>query len=707
MKKHISITTVVLLLTASMLFAQGVAEQSAFQPELAVRSKKIITVDGLKFKDLNGNGVLDAYEDWRLSSDERADNLISLMTVEEKAGMMMIDTLNSDVGGRVSSTGNNYINQQYMHRFIFRNTVTDNPDNSTLNSRSGAQITAYEAAQFTNTVQQMCEETRLGIPALFKSNARNHYEHDARAGINVSAGAFSAWPKEAGLAATRDMDLIAEFATIMRAEWNSIGLRGMYGYMADLATEPRWYRIHETFSESSDLNAEIVTTLIQNLQGKPITNDSIVLTMKHFPGGGPQLGGLDPHYPYGREQSYTGGAFADHWKPFKAAIDAGLTSIMPYYGIPVGMQDVYKPADDVEYNKEIGVGMAFNKGILTDLLRGELGFVGNVNSDTGIIGSRAWGLEEYDEAQQIAIAVNAGTDVLSGYHNVNTVLNVIGKDSITSPVNSYAPNGVSEERVNEACHRLLVEFFEMGLFENPYVDPNLAATTVGRIDFVEKAYEAQKKSVVMLENKSLLPLSSPKEVVLYTLGASADAAKEAGFVVKDGDNGESYEGADKALIRVKITTKVATAYKEDGTPWTYANGSGVTTMFGGAIVSEVDHLALSDMANDTTWVITPSLAQIQEVMNALGSENVIIGINFRQPYVIDEDCGIRDAGALFATFGVSDKALLEIITGRFNPSGKLPFALASNAEAILTQDPDLPGYEEKDTLYPFGYGLSF
>ena len=698
MKKTLAIACA--LLMAFSLFADGYA-----QPKIDAHVKDIITVDGYQFKDLNGNGELDAYEDWRLSASDRAYDLISQMTLEEKAGMMLINTLNADAGGKVSELGDDYINNQHMHRFIFRNTVIDNPAEGS--SRTGAQVTAYEAAQFTNTVQEMSEATRLGIPALFKSNARNHYDHDARFGINVSSGAFSTWPKEGGLAATRDLDLIAEFAKVMRQEWNSIGLRGMYGYMADLATEPRWYRIHETFTEDSDLEAAIVTTLITNLQGKEITDDSIVLTMKHFPGGGPQLSGLDPHYPYGREESYTGGAFMDHVKPFKAAIDAGLTSIMPYYGIPVGMQDVYKPADDVVYDEDIGVGMAFNKGILEDLLRGELGFVGNVNSDTGIIGQRAWGLEDYTVPQQIAIAVNAGTDVLSGYDKTSVVLEVIGKDKITAETNDYAVDGVSLERVDLACYRLLLEMFQMGLFENPYVDPAAAERTVGRVDFQRLAMEAQKKSIVMLENNGLLPFTAAEKPVLYVNNVNAEVAESYGFQVLDGNAGVSPEGADAAFIRIDITNKMQIARKDDGSLYTYADGSPVVTTFGGPIPSEINNLSISSMEGTKSWVITPSMDVVREASEAVGKENVVLSINFRQPYVLDDESGVREMGGLLATFGVSDKALLEIITGAYAPQGKLPYALANSIEAIIEQDPDLPGYPEEDTLYPFGYGLTY
>jgi beta-glucosidase len=331
-----------------------------------------------------------------------------------------------------------------MTRFIFRNLVANEPNRSVVNRRGGVQISPYEAAQFTNGMQELAESTRLGIPVMFKSNARNHLARSARAGINVTAGSFSSWPKEAGLAATRDMGLIADFANTMRKEWTAIGLRGMYGYMADLSTEPRWYRVHETFTEDGDLAADIISTLVTNLQGKSLSAQSVALTIKHFPGGGPQENGADPHYSFGKNQAYPANNFKYHLKPFTAAIDAGASSIMAYYGIPVGQS--YQPNN---------VGMAFSKGILTDLLRNELGFRGYVNSDTGIIGSRAWGLEDKTVEEQILIAIEAGTDILSGFNDNKQILSLVTSGKL------------AESRVDVSVSRLLKEILMWTPIELP------------------------------------------------------------------------------------------------------------------------------------------------------------------------------------------------------------------------------------------------
>ena len=671
--------TILILFFACNVFAQKSSPQ---QPLIEHRAVDLIHEKQFIFKDLNKNQKLDVYEDWRQPLDKRVANLVSQMTLQEKVGMLLINTLNAGEKGTLTEGAVDYIENQKMTRFIFRNTIKNNPVNTGAgNGFAGVQISPYEAAQFMNAVQELSERTRLGIPSLFKSNSRNHMEIDARAGINVESGSFSSWPKESGLAATRDMELIADFAKIMAEEWRAIGLRGMYGYMADLSTEPRWYRVHETFTEDSKLATDIIKVLIKNLQGEKLHSKSIALTIKHFPGGGPQEGGGDPHYTFGKNQIYPAGKFDDHLAPFKAAIDAGASSIMAYYGIPVGQP--YMPNN---------VGMAFSKGILTDLLRTLLKFRGYVNSDTGIIGERAWGLEDKSLDEQILIAIEAGTDILSGFSNNKQILNLVEAGKLP------------ESRVNLSVTRLLKEQFELGLFENPYVDPNRAAYLVGNPSFQQKADLAQRKSIVLLQNKTKLPMAEPKgqdTLKIFTMGMNTDLFKErewSNYKVTSGDYNKAKKETlpaisketDIAIIRVQVT-----------------NNAGNDRRFGGADSTELDFLSFSEMAKAKSWKISPSLEDIQTVMETVGAEKTILSIDFRQPYVLDEASGILNAAGILATFGVSDAAVMDIIMGKFNPTGKLPYALAKSSAAVVKQAPDAPGYPEEDTLFPFGFGLNY
>lgn len=709
----------------------------------APAAKSLITVDGLQFKDLNANGTLDVYEDWRKSVDARVDDLISLMTLEEKVGMMMIDTLNAGCHGEVTPTAVDYIGTQKMNRFILRSvanaTATTCTAGSTSTSRSGFTVTPEELAQFSNAIQAMAEGTRLGIPAIFKDNARNHVEADPRFGIGAGAGAFTQFPKEAGIAAaalgeqflkegkatTGDMSVIKTFTDVMGPEYNAVGLRGMYGYMADLLTEPRWYRGHEVFTEDADLNANIMPALVNGLQGGPINPATkVALTMKHFPGGGPQELGMDPHYSFGKNQVYPGDNFGYHLKPFTAAINAGVSAIMPYYGVPINVT-----YDGTKYDQ---VGFAFSKQIVTDLLRGKLGFNGYVNSDTGIINDRAWGLESKTVPERVAAAINGGTETLSGYHTNATIKNLVGTQ-------------VSEARVNEAVKRLLREQFRLGLFENPYVDASKASSIIGNTESVAKGLDIQKKSVVLLDNKAkVLPLQSGTKV--YTMGMDKTTVEGYGYTVTDGNytagttTRPSAAGNDVALIRVLVKDASATYGSKDsntganplylnpltGKTWgsedpcvmypsvnsscTEGPALGNALVFGGALPWDIGDITFTGMAAQTkSRTMYPTLADIKAIAEEVGGwDKVVLSIYFRSPYVLDDDSGLKNAGALMATFGVTDKAMMEVVSGKFTPQGKLPFALPKTHRAVYEQQSDVPGYDETSdgALYKFGYGMN-
>jgi beta-glucosidase len=676
------------------------------------RIKPILRLGQFSYRDLNNNGKLDQYENWRLPVDVRVRDLVKQMTLDEKAGMLLIDTLSAPNQGSplIGATALRFINDENMKRFIFRSTVQVGPTG----------VSPVWAAQFTNAVQELAEATRLGIPVIFKSNARNHYDRSARQGINEPSGSFSQWPKEPGLAAVRDMAVIRDFGETIGAEWAAIGLRGSYAYMFDTATDPRWFRVHETFSEDADLNADIAKNLVLSWQGGPVNpNTKVAMTVKHFPGGGPAAGGLDAHYTFGKFASYSGGRFADHLKPFQAAIDAGVSAIMPYYSVPVNLT-----YDGVTFDE---VGFAFNNQAITDLLKTKMGHKGYVNSDTGIIGDRAWGLEDKTIAQRIAAAINAGTDVLSGFNSKQQIVDVINAGL------------VSEARLDEAVTALLKEQFALGLFENPYVDASKANDIVGKPEFLAKALDAQRKSLTLLKNDATLPMVTPTPaapVRLYSINLNSAILSDAaygGYQVTTGDrttaNGNTRAsvpaGTHYAVIRVEVTN-ASSSYRSNsaltganpafinprtGLTWGAQDPAGIDNglNFGGAFPWEVNTLDFTGMAAAQSWRISPALPDIQATMaeaNAVGAK-VVLSVYFRQPYVLDDASGLKNAGAIVANYGVSDTALMDVLTGKHKPQGKLPWALANKPSVIATQDPDAPGYAAADTLYPFGHGLSY
>ena len=404
---------------------------------------------------------------------------------------------------------------------------------------------------------------------------------------------------------------------------------------------------------------------------------------------------------------------------------------MPYYGVPMGVTH-----EGVRYDE---IGMAFSDQIVNGLLRESLGFAGYVNSDTGIVTDRAWGLEEATVPQRVAAAINSGTDTLSGFHDIEVITSLV-TDGL-----------VSEERIDLAALRLLVPMFQMGLFEDPYVDETAANAVLASPEHEQTALQVQRSSVVLLQNRDRADGAGPAlplrpGATVYVLGeVDTDVLAASGFEVVDG-NGEdrpSAEGADHVLVRLSALTLGTADYRSaepgsgmrpdktspvvfpgvrglDGRSPYGAADAGVAygaeectddgLLFGGPLPWESGVIDFSGMAEAESWRVRPSLRTIQEVLREVGDPTkVVLDVYFRQPFVLDEASGLRAVGAIVATFGISDEALLDVLTGRFSPQGRMPFALAATPAAVEEQATDLPGYAgtADGELFGFGHGLTY
>jgi beta-glucosidase len=641
----------------------------ADQPVLGIRSVKTIELAGKKFKDLNKNGKLDRYEDWRLSAPERSKDLLAKMSLEEKVGFLLISDIRmkNEAGRQAASTGP--VTGEFNETDIVteNNIFTGQPLPERLMSAAGTtrgvkefhlrhfiyrgNVAPSMIADWSNRLQELCESTPLGIPAIITSNPRNHITNNATIGTSVGSTAFSKWPSEVGLAAMRDLKLTREFADIARQEWAAVGIRKGYMYMADLATEPRWQRIEGTFGENASLAANIMKEVVLGFQGEKLGNHSIALTTKHFPGGGATKNGFDPHYDYGKEEVFPGGMLENNLIPFKAAIDAGTSSIMPYYSIPVGTK--YEP-----------VAYAFNKAILRDLLRKELGFKGIINSDTGPINMMPWGVEDLSLEDRYGKALEAGVNIFSGNADPTLLLKA-------------AKEGKAQIRyIDESVLLLLEEKFKLGLFENPYVDEKKANEIVGNASFQAKADLAQRRSIALLRNvDKSLPLNGDIKVYFeeyYRPHGRPGNSEPLIYTKANYDNRITFvntpDEADIVLLWVKPSMR----------PLFPANDKPL-------------RVVLSECAVDVGYV-----------NQLIAKKPTILAINFTSPFVINEiykDSSPSIKGVL-ATFGCTPEALLDVVTGKFKPQGKMPFTTPVSENAVFNNKEDVPGYLEGD-----GYGL--
>jgi beta-glucosidase len=603
-----------------------------------------LTEGDLTFRDLNKNGRLDPYEDPRRPMEERVEDLLAQLTLEEKAGLMfhMIAGVNPDGSLEPPPQG-------FMRMPIADLVVGRLMNHFNVHALPEPRL----AAAWHNRLQELAEETRLGIPVTISSDPRHSFTNNPL--TSFRAAGFSQWPEPIGLAATGDEALVEEFGDIARQEYVALGIRVALHPMADLATEPRWARINGTFGEDAQLSARLTGAYIRGFQGSTLGHTSVACMTKHFPGGGPQKDGEDPHFPYGKEQVYPGNNFDYHLIPFDAAFAAGTAQIMPYYGVPIGL----------EYEE---VAFGFNKQIVTGLLRERYGFDGVVCTDWGLLNdtviggqvamvARAWGVEHLTVAERARKAIEAGVDQFGGEACPEVIVELVRSGQI------------AESRIDDSARRLLRDKFRLGMFDNPYLDVGAAQQIVGNAEFRAAGALAQRKSIVLLKNgttpgEPTLPLSGrPK---LYIERMAADVAESYAEVV------ENIEDADMAILRLEA-------------PYQPRDGSFLERLF---------HAGDLDFKDE----------EKARILSILERVPTIVAITLDRPAVIPEIAA--RCAALLADFGAADDAILDVAFGRFAPLGKLPFELPSSMEAARRQKSDVP-YDSEQPLFPFGHGLSY
>ncbi|MGX1163158.1 beta-glucosidase [Arthrobacter sp. SLBN-100] len=614
-------------------------------PPVAARSAQIIQVDGLEFRDLDGSGDLTPYEDWRLSPAKRAEDLAGRLNLAQKAGQLM----------HASLTGNGTYDRQSFQSLLSGGFIT------TYISR--LSVDAGKLAQEHNDLQAMAEEQPFGIPLKISTDPRNGFS--VTAGQTVASADFTPFPDPIGMGAVGDPAATKKMADIVREEYRAVGIHEALSPQADIATEPRWTRINGTFGSTGEEAKKQVKAYVEGLQGGTagLTPDSVATVVKHWVGYGAQVNGYDSHYYYGRYAAFPGNNFQEHLTPYEGAFAAGAAGIMPTYSI---LKDLERDGSVIEQ-----VGAGHNEYLLQDLLRGQYGFKGVITSDWGIANNcpascqelqppapfwgphgvgMPWGVEDMTLPERYASAVNAGVDIIGGSDQPQYIVQAVEQGLL------------SEDRLNEAVVRVLGQKFELGLFENPYVDPAKADRVVGSPSSRAVALDIQARSLTLLKNDaSALPLrkSTGKKAFLY--GVDAAAATAAGLVpVTD------VATADVAIIRLTDP--------RGGDDLTDLNFSG----------DEADYQALVAAAKTGVKTIAvPGLTR---------------------PLILDN---VKEhADAVLANYGVSDKALLDTIMGRAKPEGRLPFELPSSMDEVRAQLPDVPN-DTANPLFDYGFGLSY
>jgi beta-glucosidase len=708
---------------------------------------KILTDGGFAFKDLNKNGKLDKFEDWRLPVDVRANDLASKLSVEQIAGLMLYSSHQS-----IPAMGGGFFGAATYNGKPFKESGLKSSDLSdqqkTFLSDDNVRhvlITQVEtpeiAALWNNNAQSLVEGLGMGIPVNISSDPRHSI--DIFAEFNAGAGGrISMWPGSLGITASFDPELMRKFGTIAATEYRALGIATALSPQIDLATEPRWGRFNGTMGEDPLLATDMARAYVDGFQTSDSANviangwgyRSVNAMVKHWPGGGPEEGGRDAHFGYGAYAVYPGKSFNTHLLTFTEGAfklsgpTSSAAAVMPYYTISYDVDTV---------NKE-NVGNGYNKYIITDLLRGKYHFDGVVCTDWGVTGDvsavfkfegKSWGMEQKSVAERHYKVLMAGVDQFGGNND-------------KKPVLAAYQLGVKEhgeefmrKRFEESAVRLLKNCFRVGLFENPYLDPSESKAVVGNPGFMKAGYEAQLRSVVMIKNSGkVLPV---KEKVKVFIPKKYEPAGSNWFGMKTPERWSdpiSHEIAGKFFTVVDKPEEadialVAISSPETGTGY---NPEAVKKGDNGYVpislqykkYTAVDARAHSlaggspfEKFTDRTfkgksYEVRNSfdLKMVTETKAKMGKKPVIVLINVSNPMVFSDL--EKSSDAILVHFGVQNQALLELVTGVAEPSALLPFQMPADMKTVEEQQEDVPRdmvcFKDSDgNTYDFGFGLNW
>ncbi|CAM4226219.1 glycoside hydrolase family 3 protein [Paenibacillus alkaliterrae] len=708
---------------------------------------RILQQDGLAFKDLNKDGKLDPYEDWRLPAEVRAKDLASKMTIEQIAGLMLYSSHQAIPGnmgwfpatyggGKAFAESGAEPGDLSDQQLAF---IKDDHIRHILLTRVQSPETA---AVWNNNVQAYAESIGLGIPANNSSDPR--HGSDTSKEFNAGAGGtISMWPESMGLAATFDPEVTRQFGDIASKEYRALGLATALSPQVDIATDPRWFRFGMTFGEDPQLAADMARAYVDGFQtseGEAEISDgwgygSVNAMVKHWPGGGSGEGGRDAHFGYGKYAVYPGGNFDEHLIPFTEGAfrlsgkTGQASAVMPYYTISVGMDS--KNGEDV--------GNAYNAYLINDLLREKYGYDGVVCTDWGITadegeditrlfpGGRCWGVEEgYTVAERHYKLLMAGVDQFGGNNEAGPVIEAynIGVREHGEPF--------MRRRFEQSAVRLLKNMFRLGLFENPYLQVVETAAIVGCPAFMEAGYQAQLRSIVLLKNEGVLPLPKKKTVYIPKRSLPADtdwmgmpipASEEypvnLDLVRKYFEVTDRPEEADFALLCIESPRSTKGYSKADAE--TGSSGYVPISLQYGPYTAE--HARETSLAGDSRDVLNRSykgktvtvsnagdLEAVIDTKKRMGGKPVIVSILLSNPAVIAEF--EREADAIVAHFGVQDQAVLDILSGAFEPQALLPFQMPAHMKTVEEQFEDVPHdmevyVDSAGRAYDFAYGLNW
>lgn len=705
---------------------------------------ELIEKDGLYFKDLEKTGELLPYEDWRLPVEERAADLASRLTTEEIAGLMLYSPHQAVPPMAFGPFGGTYGGQKYAEANVPAYTLTDQQKEfmNKEHIRHVLMITvenAKTAAKWNNELQKLAESMPHGIPVNISSDPRNGARGSGGAEFKTAGSDVSKWPEGVGFAACFDPEVVRQFAEDASKEYRALGITTALGPQIDLCTEPRWMRFVDTLGENLEMTKKMVKAYCDGMQTTKNSEngwgyDSVNTMVKHWPGGGTGEAGRDAHYAYGKYAVYPGNNSEEHRKPFTEAafkLDGpteSASAVMPYYTVSWGL--------DTKNGKN--VGNSYSEYLIKDLLREKYGFKGVVCTDWGItqdpapvidtFASRCFNMEDMTEGERCFVAIMNGVDQFGGNAEIAPIMEAyqIGCEKVGEEA--------MRARMERSAARLLKNIFRCGLFENPYLDPEESAKIVGNAEFCAHGYDAQRKSVVLLKNRNhCLPLQKGLKIYVpqrklrtmkgfmrNDIPARTEDPVTDEVISKYGVRVHTPEEADVALVFVE--SPACNAYSTEDVanggngylpitlqyrPYTAVNAREVS-IAGGDFREDFTNRSYRGKTN-----IAYNECDLDNILNcrkAMGDKPVIVCAAIDNPMVMHEF--ERETDGIVVEFGVSRAAVLDVVFGDYDPTGRLPVQMPKDMDTVEKHCEDVPfdlevHVDEFGHAYDYGFGMNY
>ena len=638
------------------------------------------------------------YQDASLPIDQRVEDLLTRMTVEEKVGQLvcLMGWDSYQINGKKVTTSEKFRHEidslhVGMYWAVFR---ADPWTQKTIANGLNPKLAPLAA----NAMQRyVIEHTRLGIPLFLAEEAPHGH-------MAIGSTVF---PTGLGMAATWDPDLMQQVGQVIGKEIRLQGGHISYGPVLDLAREPRWSRVEETLGEDPYLSGMMGAAMVKGLGGGDLSlPHSTIATLKHFIAYGTTEGGQNGARsivgPRELKQVFL--------PPFKQAIDAGALSVM------------------TSYNSLDGVPCTSNRQLLTDVLRDEWRFdrgivVSDLFSIDGLKGTHHTATSSQDAAIQ---ALWAGVDV------------DLGGNCYARLVDAVKRGKVDEKNLDQAVKRVLRLKFEMGLFEHPYMDSKAALKEVNNDDAIAIARQVARQSITLLKNDGILPLSKDKKVAV--IGPNADnvynmlgdytAPQPDGKVITVYQGIRSMLGDDRCTyakgcairdtIDCDIPAAVEAANKADVVIAVVGGSSArdFKTSYEDTGAASADQQTVSDMEcgegfDRATLDLLGRQMELLEALKMTGKPLIVVYIEGRP---LNKNWAAENANALLTAYYPGEQggnAIAEVLFGDYNPAGRLPVSMPRHVGQLPVYynkpAPASHDYVEMSAkpLYPFGYGLSY